>query len=144
MKCPQCGYDMGTANRCLRCGYTDHSVATVDENKNKNDEDPSVKVIDPSQVVLVETPIEEDERPFYDPISSLFDSFFGDPISDILNMFGFGARGSGRRAQSRQQTQSEKPRRNIKMVELDDVEILDANNNTIYSSKKDKNRQDRK
>lgn len=143
MKCPCCGYDMRTANRCLRCGYTDHSVATVDENTNKNEDEPSVKVIDPSQVVLVETPIEEDERSYFDPISSLFDSFFGDPISDILNMFGFGSRGSSRRAQGRP-AQNEKPRRNIKMVELDDVEVLDANDNTIYSSKKDKNKHDRK
>ena len=34
MVCPQCGYDMGRAHRCMRCGYEVKTLVTVDEDRS--------------------------------------------------------------------------------------------------------------
>ena len=149
MKCPQCGYEIGTSHRCIRCGCEISSVATVDDSKQKKtenekqkSEEPSVKVIDPSQVYITDSPSDYEDS--YDPIASLFDGFFGDPISDLLSMFGFGSsRSSHFRTTSQPREPEPKRRKQGKIVELDDVEILDENNNTIYKKSK-KNNNDKK
>lgn len=151
MICPQCGYDMGNKNKCIRCGYTVKNLAVVDshsqsdgsdganEHKKQNDE-PETKVIDPCNVYLTHPYGYEDDGmdfgPFGgSPFSSLFDDLFGDPISDLLGgLFGFDVTG-GRSSAARNEPQK-KPKKQGPIVEVKNVEILDENNNPIKEDKK--------
>ncbi|MDE7107921.1 MAG: hypothetical protein K2O39_06310, partial [Clostridiales bacterium] len=54
MICPQCGYDMGNKNKCLRCGYEVKNLSVVvekDEPKKEQEEN-NVIDIDPCNVFL--------------------------------------------------------------------------------------------
>lgn len=98
MICPQCGYDIGTKHRCLRCGYEITSLVTVDEEETKRREKESAKVIDPGATYLTDEygyAVDEDDEPFAGPFGSLLEGIFGfDPFADLLGgFFGMGSMG---------------------------------------------------
>lgn len=150
MICPQCGYDMGTKSKCLRCGYEEKTLAVVDEREKKegsrmDEEKIETKVIDPCNVYLTHQygydDYDSDYVTFGSPFSSLFDDLFGDPISDLLGgLFGFDIGGS-RRTQARGRQQEEQPKKKRKqgpIVEMDknDFEILDENDEPVEQRSK--------
>ena len=154
MICPQCGYDMGTKSKCLRCGYTEKTLAVVDESKHdehkgsdeqkKNDGTPEVKVIDPCNVYLTHPygydDYGSDYGAFGSPFSSLFDDLFGDPIGDLLGgLFGFDMGGSHRaQARSSREEPQKRKRKQGPIVEMDknDFEILDENGDPVEQKPK--------
>ncbi len=134
MICPQCGYDMGNKNKCIRCGYAVKTLAVVDEHasdENVREEHNETKVIDPCNVYLTHPYGYEDDYdtgfgPFGSPFSSLFDDLFGDPISDLLGgLFGFDIGGSSRRSSVYEDESPKKKRKQGPVVEVRDVEIID-------------------
>lgn len=140
MRCPQCGYDMGNKNKCIRCGYEVHDVAVVKNDRDDNEEpkkekqdEPDVKVIDPCNVYLTHPYGYDDDfgtgfGPGGDPFASLFGDLFGDPIGDLLGgLFGFDV--SPRRP--RPEEPPKKKKKTGPVVEVTDVEFLDANNHPI-------------
>ena len=144
MICPQCGYDMGTRSKCLRCGYEEKTLVVVDE-KDKSDSDepkqekeekPDVKIIDPCNVYLTHPyGVDDDSYSFGSPFASIFDDLFGDPIGDLLGgLFGINF-GGGRVRQQRSRSEEPQKRRRKQgpIVEIDnaDVEILDENNKPV-------------
>lgn len=147
MICPQCGYDMGNKNRCLRCGYENTMPAVADETekeepkkeKAKSDE-PEVIEIDPCNVYLTHPyGYDDDSGTGFgmrgDPFASLFDDFFGDPIGDLLGgLFGFDVRP---RRSVRNEEPPKKRKKQGPVIDVDkkDVEILDADNNPIDSDR---------
>ena len=147
MICPQCGYDMGRAHRCLRCGFEIKTLAVVDEDEEKKEErehkeeEPSTVVIAPRNTYISNPDAYDD--PFdafnpFDPFGSLFGSMF-DPIGDILGcLFGFDIRGSRQRP-PREDPEPEPKKRRKKgpIVEVSNVEILDADGNPINEDKKE-------
>ena len=145
MVCPQCGYDMGRAHRCLRCGFEVKTLAVVDEDaeeqKSENkEEEPSTVVIDPRNT-YISSPDEDDGFGMFDPFDP-FGSLFGgmfDPIGDILGgLFGFGRVSSGRRREEVEPEPEQKKRRKKgPIVEVNNVEILDADGNPIKEDKKE-------
>lgn len=140
MICPQCGYDMGTRSRCLRCGYEEKTLAVIDDKESDSDEPeqekeekPEVKVIDPCNVYLTHPyGVEDDYFTFGSPFSSIFDDLFGDPISDLLGGL-FGINLGGGRARPRQRGVQDEPQKRRRkqgpIVEIDnaDVEIINDN-----------------
>ena len=158
MICPQCGYDMGRAHRCLRCGFEIKTLAVVDENDEKKEEhehkeeEPSTVVIDPRNT-YISNPDEDYFDTFdpFDPFGSLFGGMF-DPIGDLLGgLFGFDIRGGSRRREEPPEPETKKRRKKGPIVEVNNVEILDADGNPIkedepkndgkkHSSKRDNNR----
>lgn len=161
MICPQCGYDMGNKNKCIRCGYENKDLAVVDTaedgNKNKK-EDIETKVIDPCNVYLTHPYGYEDDYgtgfgPFGDPFASLFDDMFGDPISDLLGgLFGINLGGSTRRTVIREEEPPKRKKKQGPIVEVNDVEIIEnepkkhekqqhsQNNNSNHASSTHKNK----
>lgn len=133
MICPQCGYDMGTAHRCLRCGYEVKTLVAVDEEEQRKREEDEIKVIDPENTYLTDEygyAVDEDEDVKYsDPFDMLFGSLFGDPFSDLLGgLFGFDVSSRTEpRTAARQQEKSKKD----DVVEVKKVEFLDENGNPI-------------
>ncbi|MCH5351023.1 MAG: hypothetical protein J1F39_03535 [Clostridiales bacterium] len=98
MICPQCGYDMGTRHRCLRCGFEITSLVTVDEEERKRRERDNAKVIDPSATYLTDEygyAVDEDEEAYAGPFGSLLEDLFGfDPFAGLLGgFFGMGSMG---------------------------------------------------
>lgn len=143
MICPQCGYDIGNKNKCLRCGYEIKTLATVDETKKK--EEPDTKIIDPSNVYISNGDDDFDGGLFdpFDPFSMLFGNVF-DPIGDLLGgLFGLNVR-STRGSSRTQQEQPQKRKKQGKVVEVNNVEFLDENGNPVDSGKKSKKKDDKK
>lgn len=136
MVCPQCGYDMGSAHRCIRCGYEVKTLAVRDEEnsddeKKNEEEEPSTVVIDPSNVYLSSEDDYYDEFDPFDPFGSLFGGMF-DPIGDILGgLFGVDMRAVRREEQAQEPKKRDK--KEHKVVEVRNVEILDENGNPVKS-----------
>ncbi len=133
MICPQCGYDTGTAHRCLRCGYEVKTLVAVDEEEQRKREEDEIKVIDPENTYLTDEygyAVDEDEDAKYsDPFDMLFGSLFGDPFSDLLGgLFGFDV--SPRTEPRTAAGQQEKSKKDD-VVEVKKVEFLDENGNPI-------------
>ncbi|MBD5132769.1 MAG: hypothetical protein HDT28_09345 [Clostridiales bacterium] len=130
MICPQCGYDMGKKNKCIRCGYEASELTVFDEKeqaeREKEREQSETKVIDPCNVYLTH-PYGYDEYDsdfgMGDPFGSLFGSLFGDPIGDLLGgLFGFDVR--PQRQVHEQPTK--KGKKQGPVVEVRDVEMVDS------------------
>lgn len=156
MICPQCGYDMGNKNKCLRCGYTVKAPIPADERKQdgegKREEKDEVKVIDPANVYVThpygydgyEDDFGAGFGAFGSPFSSLFDDLFGDPISDLLGgLFGINMGRPQQRNQRRSEEPPKKRRKQGPVIELnkDQVEIVDENGDPVdekTGKKKDK------
>lgn len=143
MICPQCGYDMGTKHRCLRCGYEIKTLVTVDEEEQKRREKEAAKVIDPSNTYLTDeygNSVDEEFDPF-DPFDTLFGSLFGyDPFADLLGgLFGLNVGTPKRRKKEVYMDRIHDPNEDDgspKIVEVNNVEVLD-------NEPKKKNRSDR-
>ncbi len=139
MVCPQCGYDMGRAHRCMRCGYEVKTLVTVDEDRSdgeNKEEEPNTVVIDPSNVYLSSEDDFDGEFDVFDPFSALFGGMF-DPIGDILGgLFGVDMRAV--RKEEMEQEKKKREKKNSKVVEVRNVEILDENGDPIKSEKKNK------
>ena len=108
MICPQCGYDMGTKRKCMRCGYNVTSLATIDDKEKKRREKEAAKVIDPGATFLTDEygyAVDEDDEPFAGPFGSLLENIFGfDPFADLLGgFFGMGSMGMGGRPRRREE-----------------------------------------
>lgn len=145
MICPQCGYDIGNKNKCLRCGYEVKTLVTVDETEKKDDR-PDTKIIDPSKVYISNGEDDFDDG-FFDPFSMLFGNIF-DPIGDLLGgLFGLDVRSSHSSSRSSYTTQEREPKRKKqgKVVEVNNVEFLDENGNPVDNKKsKKKDKDDKK
>ncbi|MDE6401692.1 MAG: hypothetical protein K2L54_03670, partial [Clostridiales bacterium] len=128
MICPQCGFDMGNKNKCIRCGHEVKTLAVVDERANDDEpkteeEKTETKVIDPCNVYLTHPYGFEDDDGFGDPFASLFGGLFGDPIGDLLGgLFGFDV--SPRRSVRYEEEQPKKKRKQGPIVEVSDVEVI--------------------
>lgn len=140
MICPQCGYDIGSKHKCMRCGYEVKTLVAVDETdahkENKRDE-PETKVIDPDRV-FISSGDEYGDDFFDDPFGSVFGSLFGfDPIGDLLGgLFGLDVRSSRREPEPKYIPSEEEleqgPHAEIdKVVEVKKVEYLDENGEPI-------------
>ncbi len=80
MKCPVCGYDMGKAAKCLRCGYTVTAIIPVDPEKIEQEEPQKTKVISEDRVTVSRA-----------SDGGIFGSLFGGGIGDIFDsIFGGG------------------------------------------------------
>lgn len=133
MICPQCGYDMGNKNRCLRCGYEVKTLTVVtekDEQEREEKEKDDTIVIDPCNVFLTHPYGYEDDfgtgygSPFDDPFVSIIDSIFGDPIGDLLGgLFGFDMAPPHR--QIREESPPTKRKKQGPIVVVDDIEIIE-------------------
>ena len=137
MICPQCGYDMGNKNKCLRCGYEVKTLTVVSEEEQKKreekqkEEDDTI-VIDPMNVFLTHPYGYEDDfgtgygAPIDDPFVSIIDSLFGgDPFADLLGgLFGFG---SPRRHVVHEEPPPRKKKKQGPIIVVDDIEIIDPN-----------------
>lgn len=144
MICPQCGFDIGTKHKCLRCGYEVKTLVTVDEEaQKKREKEENTRVIDPENTFLTDEygNIVDDDDYYSDPISSLFDDLFGfDPIGDLLGgLFGVNIGGSRRsHTQSifdeRQERIDDKKDETI--VEVKKVDIYDENGNLVKPESK--------
>ncbi len=140
MICPQCGYEMGSSHKCLRCGYEVKTLVTVDEkeqtkeNKSK-EEEPVTKVIDPDKVYISNADDGFDDG-FDDPFSMLFGDIF-DPIGSLLGgLFGFDAHSSHSSYDRIQEQQPEQKKDKNKVVEVKKVEIYDENGNPVKQDSK--------
>lgn len=128
MICPQCGYDMGNKNKCIRCGYEVKTLAVVDEREESGGPDnerekTETKVIDPCNVYLTHPYGFDDDDGFGDPFASLFGGLFGDPIGDLLGgLFGFDV--SPRRSVVYEEEPPKKKRKQGPVVEVRDVEVI--------------------
>lgn len=146
MLCPQCGYDIGNANKCLRCGFTVKTLAVVDnENEEtKKDDAPETIIIDPSETYITSAGYDDDfgGSLFGDPFASLFGDVF-DPIGDLLGgLFGFDIRPE--RPQRQKQHATEEDMREHKKrkreaapvveVKAGDVEIVDEHGDPVDES----------
>ncbi len=148
MICPNCGYDMGSANKCLRCGYTVKTLAVVDPDNDeevKKDDGEETIVIDPSETYISSYDDDDDfgGSVFADPFSALFGDVF-DPIGDILGgLFGIDIRPE-RPKKSQHATEQDviehkkRKREAAPVVEVKDVEIVDENGNPIDKPNKHK------
>lgn len=135
MICPQCGYDMGNKNKCLRCGYEVKTLTVVSEEEQKKreekEEDDTI-VIDPMNVFLTHPYGYEDDfgtgygAPIDDPFVSIIDSLFGgDPFADLLGgLFGFG---SPRHRVVHEEPPPRKKKKQGPIIVVDDIEIIDPN-----------------
>lgn len=134
MICPQCGYDIGNKNKCVRCGFEVKTIAVVDNPKSEkagNDNTVETKVIDPCNVFLTHPYGYDDDfgtgfGPFGDPFASLFDDIFGDPISDLLGgLFGINIGGTVRRTVVHEPEPPKKKKKQGPVIEVRDVEIIE-------------------
>lgn len=139
MICPQCGYDMGNKNRCLRCGFEVRTLAVVSDDESykkdsngkqdqKQNDDDTI-VIDPFNVFLTHPYGYEDEFgsgygvPMDDPFTTLIDSIF-DPIGDLLGgLFGFDMSPPRRRVVEEPPPVKKKKQGPIYVI--DDIEIIE-------------------
>lgn len=154
MICPQCGYDIGTKHRCLRCGYEVKTLVAVDEEEQKRREkEENTHVIDPENTYLTDeygNIVGEEEDDFFaDPISSIFGDLFGfDPIGDLLGgLFGVPVGRRSRANRYREEVQEIVEKKPKKIVEVNKVEFLDENGNPVDKDKdkgKTKNRKNKK
>lgn len=133
MICPQCGYDMGNKNKCIRCGYEAKNLVVVEQKDRQKDEpekeETETKIIDPCNVYLTHPYGYEDDfgtgfGPSGDPFVSIIDSLFGgDPIGDLLGgLFGFDM--SPPRSVHRDEPQPAKRKKQGPVVVVDDVEVI--------------------
>lgn len=156
MVCPQCGYDMGNANKCMRCGYIVKTLTVVKEDEQKNDSDdetPETIVIDPSETYITSYGYDDDMfggSIFGDPFSALFGDIF-DPIGDLLGgLFGIDIRPE-RPPRQRQQHATEEDMREHKkrkreaapVVEVNNVEIVDENGDPVDESKENESKKEK-
>lgn len=146
MICPQCGYELGTAHKCMRCGYEIKTLVTVDETRHddsqqNNNTENETRVIDPRDVYISSGVDYDDGFGYVDPISAMFDDFFGDPISDLLGgLFGINLRPTV--SDSEPHKNEKRKSKSMPVVEVNKVEILDENGNPIkdeHESKTHKN-----
>lgn len=133
MLCPQCGYDIGHKNKCLRCGYEIKTLVVSDEEKEQKhgqkEEDDTI-YIDPMNVFLTHPYGYEDDygtgynAPIDDPFVSIIDSLFGgDPFADLLGgLFGFGA---PRRRVVYEDPPPRKKKKQGPIIVVDDIEIIE-------------------
>ena len=136
MICPQCGYDMGHKNKCLRCGYEVKTLTVVSEDeredKSKDEDKDDTIVIDPMNVFLTHPYGYDDDfgtgygAPMDDPFVSIIDSLFGgDPFADLLGgLFGFGP---SRHRQFVEEPRPTKKKKQGPIIVVDDIEIIDPN-----------------
>lgn len=142
MICPQCGYDMGNKNKCIRCGYEVKTLAVVDERADGDEpkteqEKTETKIIDPCNVYLTHPYGFEDDDGFGDPFASLFGGLFGDPIGDLLGgLFGFDV--SPRRSAFYEEEPPKKKRKQGPIVEVSDVEVISENDRRESDTKTQK------
>ena len=141
MICPQCGYDMGNKNKCIRCGYEVKTLAVVDERADDEpkteQEKTETKIIDPCNVYLTHPYGFEDDDGFGDPFASLFGGLFGDPIGDLLGgLFGFDV--SPRRSAFYEEEPPKKKRKQGPIVEVSDVEVISENDRRESDTKTQK------
>lgn len=136
MICPQCGYELGNNNKCMRCGYEVKTLVPVDEKSEsdgENAEEREAKVIDPESTYLTDeygNSVDDDDDGYYDPFDMLFGNLF-DPIGDLLGgLFGFDVQPS-RTQRSAHTRISEKQKQDDNVVEVKKVEIYDENGNQV-------------
>lgn len=135
MICPQCGYDIGNKNKCLRCGY-EVKTLVVSDRKNNDEGRPETKVIDPDSVYISNGGYDDS---YADPFDMLFGNIF-DPIGDLLGgLFGLDVR-SHRSASFGYDDEEEDYNRGKKggegkVVEVKKVEILDDDGNPVEQEK---------
>ena len=136
MVCPQCGYDIGTKNKCVRCGYEVKTLAPIDEEEQKKRQEEETIVIDPQSTILTDeygNSVDDDDDEYYtDPISAIFDGLFGgDPFASLFGGFGglFGDPQPRRSARKERAESSREKDRNI--VEVKKVEFFDEDGNPI-------------
>ncbi len=130
MICPQCGFDMGTKHRCLRCGFEVKTLVAVDEEEQKRRESEAAKVIDPSNTYLTdEYGNSVDEEDSFSPFGSIFGDLFGfDPFADIFGSFfdvGVGVPHKHREVYMDREHDPDEDDGSPKIVEVNKVEILD-------------------
>lgn len=151
MICPQCGHDMGSAHRCLRCGYEVKNLAPVDSSRSNDDgnerknseEENNTKVIDPSNVYITTSYDDGYSGGYTDPFSSIFDDIFGDPLTSLLGgLFGFDIRGESRSPHRHDEEPQKKKKKQGPVVEVKNVEFFDEEGNKIDSDKKRANKPD--
>ena len=141
MICPQCGYEMGNKNKCLRCGYEVKTLSVVVEKDEPKQEREDVKVIDPCNVFLTHPYGYEDDfgtgfgSAFDDPFVSLIDSLFGDPIGDLLGgLFGFETVHNAPPPQN--DPPQPKRKKQGPVVVVDDIEIIEPDGTSKKSKPK--------
>lgn len=139
MICPQCGYDMGNKNKCLRCGYEVKTLVPLSEEESKKREREQTKVIDPNNTYLTDeygNPVDDDDDGYADPFSSIFDDLFGfDPISDLLGgLFGVDVR--PQYSAHSKKTAVEDKENDDNVVEVKKVEYLDENGEPVKRESK--------
>lgn len=139
MICPQCGYDIGNKNKCLRCGYEVKNLV-VSDGKQKDDK-PETKVIDPDNVY-----ISSGTQEYYDPFDLLFGNIF-DPIGDLLGgLFGLDVDRQRSRTfdfdfgDGESEAREKKKKGNGKVVEVNKVEIIDDDGNPVERNSKNKHK----
>lgn len=150
MICPQCGYEMGNKNKCLRCGYEIKTLTVVDrdersERTEKKEEKIETKIIDPCNVFLTHPYGYDDDfgtgyGPSDDPFVSIIDELFGDPIGGLFGgLFGFDF-GPRRRVVVEPPPEPPKKKKQGPIIVVDDVEIIPAEseNNEPAPSETDK------
>ncbi len=135
MICPQCGYELGNNNKCMRCGYEVKTLVTVEQTEADREEreERVTKVIDPESTYITDeygNSVDDDDDGFYDPLDMLFGNLF-DPIGDLLGgLFGIDVQPS--RSQRSAHTRiTEKPKTDDNVVEVKKVEIFDENGEPV-------------
>ncbi len=139
MVCPQCGYDMGTQHKCMRCGYEVKTLVSVSEEEQKKRQEEETIVIDPNSTILTDeygNAVDEDDDDMYyvDPISAIFDGLFGDPFADLFGgLFGMDTQPH----RSSHRVVKEQPKeKDPNVVEVKKVEFLDEDGKPIKQESK--------
>ena len=150
MICPQCGFDMGTRHRCLRCGYEIKTLVQVDEEEQKRRNKDAAKVIDPNNTYLTDeygNLVDDDD--VFDPFGSLLENILGfDPFADLFG--GFFGMGSAPRKRKRKEVYMDRIHEpgeddgKPKIVEVDNVEVVDDKSKTKKKSNGSDDRSDGK